>query len=387
MKTAFAGRWVLGSMAILGLSGCVGERWLEYGTWKGEALFAKSRVPGFPDIGGIEGMVRLKPRPGDPEAIVVSGTKGAAFLDPRTLEVRHHVNLNDGGTPYLPYRVLDANGDGTIEFLREPNSSAEATLNDLEGRLLWEAETPGGGFPHIAWGDTEGDGTLRFLLWSLGSRKVSLVDPTGRVVWTDSWEKSSQFLIADIDGDRRAEILSIDGKELHARDGAARLLWSHPVRGARYVNDLDLLTPDEKGRVRVGVGFNQEDASGELAQHVRVLALDRAGPTPVKDISTSDLWGYLPREIVPEVRLFRGEPPCQVRVGQVVEQAQIAGFSATGLNLIVKRADGETVYHETIAPTEGRRGKGDGAMMVLGPARGDPTVLVGFDETLWAYRP
>ena len=388
MRKAFAGKGLLGCIAVLGLSSsCAGERWLEYGTFTGEGLLVRSKVRGFPDIGGIEGIVLRKPRPSESAALVVTGTKGAAFLDPGTLEPKHHVILNDGSTPHVPYRALDADGDGTIEFLREPNSSARTTLQDIGGKLLWSAESPGGGFPHIAWGDTQGDGTLRFFLWSLGSRKVSLVDPAGKTVWTDAWEHTSQALMVDIDADGRAEILTIDGKALHARDGAGSLLWSRPIEGAHFVNGLDLLEPDSLERVRVGVGFNEKLDSGELRQGVRVLALERHGPTPLEDISRSDLWEHLPWEAAPTMRLFPGEPLCRVRTGWIAEQAQIAGFSATGLNLIVKRPDGEVVYHEIIAPTTGRRAKGDGAMLVLRSPRGEPRILVGYDEDLWVYRP
>jgi hypothetical protein len=386
VKSSFAGRCLLASLVLVGLSSsCAGERWLEYGTFTGEGLLVRSKVRGFPDIGGIEGIVLRKPRPSESAVLVVTGTKGAAFLDPETLEPKHHVILNDGSTPHVPYRALDADGDGTIEFLREPFSST--TLQDIGGKLLWTAEPPGGGFPHVAWGDTQGDGTLRFLLWSLGSKKVSLLDPSGRVVWTESWERTSQVLIVDIDGDRRAEILTIDGKALHARDGTPRLLWSRPIEGAHYVNGLDLLEPDSLKRVRVGIGFNEKLDSGELRQAVRVFALERHGPTPLEDISRSDLWEYLPWDAAPSMRLFPGERLCQVRIGRIAEQAQIAGFSATGLNLVVKRPDGEVVYHEILAPTTGRRGKGEGAMLVLRSAAGEPRLLVGYDEDLWVYRP
>ncbi|MBI4604365.1 MAG: VCBS repeat-containing protein [Planctomycetes bacterium] len=79
--------------------------------------------------------------------------------------MRRIVRLNDGKPPFLTHRIVDADGDGDIELLRQPGATGDLALHDPTGRVLWRGSAPRGGFEHASSGDLDGDGRLELLAW------------------------------------------------------------------------------------------------------------------------------------------------------------------------------------------------------------------------------
>ena len=118
----------------------------------------------MPELGGITDIVLWRSKPGDKESVIVAGTAGAVVLEQGTLKVVKKVQLNDGKPPFSTMHIIDADGDGNVEFFREPHAAAPACLYDDRGHVLWSCSSPGSGFPEVAYGDLEGNGKVFSLL-------------------------------------------------------------------------------------------------------------------------------------------------------------------------------------------------------------------------------
>lgn len=348
----------------------------------GEGILEKKVLPPLTSVGAITDIRLGRPRPDASEAMVVAGTQGVVFLEPDTYRVTGGARLNSGEPPFLPHHAVDADGDGTLELFREPGGGSAAALLDAKGGLLWKAKPSGSGFEDAAWGDLEGNGTLCFLLWTFPSDKVSLLGPSGQVLWTQRWERSlHEVQVMDLDRDEKSEIIYLDGEALYVRDRNGTLLRRQSIEKANYVNALHVIRhSDGDRRPGLAVGFNVERPGGEVNQFYRLLELDGKH---VKDIEESDLPRYLSG--LP-AKLVRDEAPYRVRIEEAFQQAFLAGFAATRLDLRIERPDGALLYHEIIMSSQGEHGGGKGAIAVLPTSDGGDRLLVGYGPDLYEYK-
>jgi hypothetical protein len=209
---------------------------------------------------------------------------------------------------------------------------------------------------------------------------VTLLDHTGKSILSQAWETMSEILVLDTDADGKAEILSIDGQALSVRDGNGKLLRRQLIEGASYVNHLSRARyPDRNGRLSLVVGFNIKKLLGEPTQLYRILALDG---TLLKEIEPAELEEY--RETLP-VKLDGARGDYHACIWETGQQAFPAGFSATRLWLSIYGPDGQLVYREVIASSEGEVAKGDGALAVAPAPGGTERLLVGYGPDLWEY--
>lgn len=351
----------------------------------GEDFLEKTIIFRAPELGGITEILLRRPKPEEKEAIIVAGTGGTAFLEPGTLKVVKKVQLNDGKPPFTPMHIVDVDGDGDLEFFREPNAGTPAFLYDDHGQVLWKYSSPGRGFPEVTYGDLEGDGKVSFLLWSFPSDKIDLRDHKGDLLWSQVWNRSMNHLqILDTDDDERSEIFYIDGKAWYMRDRQGTLLRREVIEEASYINALQLIHyPDQKGRKCFCVGFNMKRSFSDPKQFYRILELD--GHTLVKDIEPAD-WKqfYVPER---SAELQGTSEAYHAKIQEFDHQGQLAGFSATRLDLSVYSSAGDLKYHEIIASSEGELAKGDGALAVVPPtsSNGEERLLVGYGPDLWEY--
>ncbi len=351
----------------------------------GQGLLKKSRVHSAPELGGITDVVFHPGRAGGRPELVVAFTAGAVFLDAATYEARRTVKLNDGNPPFTPYHIVDADGDGDVEFFREPHAASPASLQDDQGRVLWKLSPPGGGFPDATYGDLDGDGKEEFLLFS-SSDKVSMVDHGGRIQWTQSWEKTPKELtVLDTDGDGRREIVYIDGHALCIRDRGGALLVRDVIKGAHYVNALEEIRFPREGKEGPAliVGFNVQPFFGPIEQSYRIYEPD--GRRVIKDLKLSELPPRLARH---PVKLGPDGSTHFALIQEIKHQgAALAGFSATRLGFYVYDAKDTLVFEEVITSSEGERAKGDGALAVVpDPAGGQERILVGYGPDLYEYK-
>lgn len=168
----------------------------------GKDLLEKRAVFKDRRIGDVTDIARAPPRAGTERLIVVAGTDGAAFLEPRTYTVRRFVPYAEPGPPFTACRVIDADGDGEVEFLRESGAGRDTGVYSAAGRLLCSHPPPGGSFPQEAHGDPDGDGKVDFLLWTALGARVELFDHRGATRWRQEWDRGlSEVLLVDTDQD------------------------------------------------------------------------------------------------------------------------------------------------------------------------------------------
>jgi hypothetical protein len=224
-------------------------------------------------------------------------------------------------------------------------------------------------------------------LISYQSGRVDLLATSGEVRWVAEWEPPNYkwaLRIADVDRDGREEIVHAGEGELIVRSGVAEVLGRLPLPGGGYVNRVELLDGfGEPPRDVLLVGH--EVAPGPRgAQNHHLVELD--GPTIGARVEWEDVerfregWVALAFDDAPELAL--------ARVDQLVEQAPIAGISATWLRLRVFDRGSRLVYDEILEPPGKPTSGSPGALLFLPAAEGRAArLLVAYAASVWCYAP
>lgn len=126
--------------------------------------------------------------------------------------------------------IADINGDGLLEVLTGLNDGRVVCLDGL-GNLLWATVVRGIVTKTPVVADGDGDGRAQAYVIGQGLHRIGA---TGQLVWT--WNPpsgrglSSSLAAADLDGDRRPELLACgyDGS-LYAVSSAGKLRWKFTI--------------------------------------------------------------------------------------------------------------------------------------------------------------
>ena len=326
------------SMLVGLLAGCLGGQappqlsaTFEPGVVRGADRFVRRRVLLAPDIGGVTDIAFRKPSPLETESVIVAGTAGVVFLEPGDYGMRRLIRLNDGKPPFLTHRILDADGDGGVEFFRQPRSTGDPALYDGRGFLLWQGKSPGG-FPWATFGDLDGDRKLEFLAGSSYKPAVRLYDHEGRIRFDQEWDRHMHWMrIEDQDGDHKGEFRYWTAGKAYRRDAKGGLISSEPMTD---INEREKRFG--KGELR----FKPEAAGVVLAVRQRELA----------------------------------------------QQALPAGYSATRLKIEILDPAGAVLYEEIVKSAHGDVARGHGAIAVV-PIRDSSgeALLVGYGPEVYEY--
>jgi hypothetical protein len=143
----------------------------------------------------------LDPSPG--LEIGIAGTRGAVLLDENHVakaQIMFHGLMSH-------VDIIDAEGDGTCEFMNRGSWGNKPSLIDHKGNILW---TYGGRMPGVDdmdAGDIDGDGQLEYAVGFNGGGGVHLLDEHGKKQWNKSDRNVWHVEIVDTDGDGTVEIV------------------------------------------------------------------------------------------------------------------------------------------------------------------------------------
>lgn len=153
------------------------------------------------------------------DEVVCAGMHGAAILreDGTLASFIEFPRQQDASYGSLA-EVLDADGDGSPEFLTSSNTlmvrGPAAALLDADGAVLWRTEVDLG---PLAAGDVDGDGELEFV--GRGDHGLTLLETDGTVQWQHEVEggPGSSVGMADANGDEVDEIIHLRIEQEEAR--------------------------------------------------------------------------------------------------------------------------------------------------------------------------
>ncbi len=161
----------------------------------------------------------------------------------------------------------DLDQDGKIEIITADEKGTLLCL-DGNGQVIWKyVESEGiGAAPAV--GDIDSDGKAEIIIASEDTPLICL-DYKGNVIWRfkpegdilNSGRKSevSAPVIWDIDGDKKAEILTGMGYNLAAVNNKGKLLWSYPMKN-RIDSSISVADADKDGDIEIYAG----DLSGNF---------------------------------------------------------------------------------------------------------------------------
>jgi len=355
-------------MLVLACSACQqepSEPWLPWSRAESRLLLNKSRVLELPDVGYITDL-RL-----DGETWIVAGTTGVTrthFEEPKILS-RSKYALSS--SPHLDCRIVDIDGDGCLEIARFNAGWVPPTcVLELDGRMRWTQELPAREDDLL---DSDGDGRLEILVGNPNEVDVYLLDDLGRVRWKQAWGPTQNGVVAlDTDGDGAREILYSDGEGVRICNAAGERLRALETPRNGFVNSLEELQglPGLE-RTRVIVGAYVEGAGQQWWCYSQ--RLEYLGPLD---------W-FLADALVDRMPLER-QPPMSVSVFEEKDQAPVAGFSASRLQILLFDAAGKSVFEDVLEPEGEALAHGRGGFLVMSskPLR----LVVGYGKTLWEYR-
>lgn len=378
----------IGLLLSLAVSLSCGSRqkpaYLEPKVHRGSEFFGKRVVlDDTADIGGITDIKFWPLRGTEERTIVVAGTKGALILEPVTYHIKKRIQYSNDKPPFNEHKIVDANGDGNIEFFRISHPGGQATLYDTDGVLMWTYGDRK--LDKATIGDLDADGKLEFVLTGHASKTLYVVDHDGHVKWSKDLAKApTEVILLDTTGDGHEEIVYIDGLGVTILDAEGNLVLRRELPEHSYVNALCAVTcfpaPLEDQPPCMCVGYHVKHPVSR--QVFRVLELD--AKTVVKELRPEELWRYLPTD---PVRLASDSEYFRFRIEWLPYQEVFVGFSATRLSLRVYDSEDKLAYHETLASPEGELAKGYGASAAVpGSHAGEEALLVGFGPGLWEYR-
>ncbi len=305
------------------------------------------------------------------EIVLVAGTCGAAEIDLATGEVLAEVSFDLPCPPFLGSRIVDVDGDGSLEFARFSAGWVGPTaVLERDGSPRWVEPTPARCDRLF---DVDGDGRLEVLVAEPNSPDVRLLDHAGEVVWSRTWTKGNLDAWPwDVDGDGADELLDVDGEALHVVGRDGRELHATRPPGSAYVNAVRFVTASGAPRdARVLVGDHQhgrqvyhaygQDVRTYLGTHGRELALSFVGTQSLR----------------------RRGATLHAKLENRKKQAWPAGHESSRLRLTVLDPGTGATLEDWIDPEGQELARADGALLPLG---GDPCrFLVGYGPTIWKF--
>jgi hypothetical protein len=176
---------------------------------------------------------KLDPSPGI--EIGVAGLHGAVLLD-MNRNVKSRAMFDESGSHI---DIIDAEGDGTCEFMDRGSWGQNPRLIDHAGHTVW---TYGGwsvGVNDMAAGDIDGDGNLEYVVGFNGGGGVRLLDENGKKLWKKSDLNVWHVEMFDANGDGRLDIVHTNASgKIIVRDGSGKIISS--VRAHKYLSKFSL---------------------------------------------------------------------------------------------------------------------------------------------------
>jgi hypothetical protein len=330
-----------------------------------------TRVPSVRDISDM----RLLNTEDAVVQILVAGTCGAFELDLAAQKANQEVKFELPCPPYLPSMIVDADGDGQVEFARFSSGwTGPTAVIERDGTTRWAVETPARCNRPL---DVDRDGRIEVLVANPNSRRVRLLDHEGGVVWEQEWKGNNVEATAwDIDQDGGDELLYVDGKVLRVchRDGSELFATTPP--GGGYVNAIELVQGDDllEGAM-VLVGTYVSDGRGK-GQWYHAYKRD----------AKSHLAKYQWDEVAPFIgaqRIEREGGDLLLKIENLKEQARIAGFKASELRLSVSNTRGEPLFEDRLSKPNKEVAVADGVAVLL--SENPLQFLVGYGDKVWEY--
>ena len=283
---------------------------------------------------------------------VVVGEGGAAFLG-EDLQARRTVRFS--GFLFAPAMAVDADGDGSLEFLSRSTFHSNVVLFDTNGKIRSSTEMPDM-VKIAAAGDVDGDGRAEIAVGFGGGTGIHLLNADGKKLWEQPDGNVWHVEMADVDGDGRAEILhSNAGGNLRIRDAAGSLLQDYDLD--IYLGDFSLTRWDGEAQAKhlltvddgcfYVIGFD-----GNIATRLPAPGSDRTG----------DAYGTT----------------VQLRNGTSYFAAVLSYFWDRAA-LYVYDPEGQLIYHEVL-------GEKCGAVAAV-PSGAAERLLVGCQGKVWEYSP
>jgi hypothetical protein len=221
---------------------------------------ARIRVEEVAEVSAVGAITDLCLVP-DPDthrlSLLAIGRTGAAWLSLSNYQSTRTVSFgtNDKMGPPYPRRAFDTDGDGVPEALEHPNSYDIPKLtvySTTTGKLLWEYT----GESAITMVAPLHDSVLgtRIIVGCRSSfdkdgksfdRYGRILDGSGGLLERQRWADGDDahidhaYLVADVNGDGRDELLYSNSGEFVLRDGSGKLLWrGRPVAISHWVQSL-----------------------------------------------------------------------------------------------------------------------------------------------------
>ncbi len=176
---------------------------------------------------------KLDPSPGI--EIGIAGSRGAVLLD-IDRNVKSRAMFDESGSHI---DIIDADRDGTCEFMDRGSWGQNPRLIDHAGHTVW---TYGGwlqGVDDMAAGDIDGDGNLEYVVGFNGGGGVHLVDENGKKLWKKSDLNVWHVEMFDANSDGNLDIIHTNASgKIIVRDSDGKIISS--VRAHQYVAKFSL---------------------------------------------------------------------------------------------------------------------------------------------------
>ena len=175
----------------------------------------------------------LDPAPGI--EIGIAGLRGAVLLD-MNRNVKSRATFGERGSHI---DIIDADGDGTCEFMDRGSWGGNAQLIDHAGNTIWTYGGMMSGVDDMAAGDIDRDGNLEYAVGFNGGGGVHLVDENGKKIWKKSDLNVWHVEMFDANGDGSLDIVHSNASgKIVVRDSEGGIISS--TRAHQYISKFSL---------------------------------------------------------------------------------------------------------------------------------------------------